>query len=402
MQKKRFKPDNDGEFPEWVEVTLGECADFSRGKGLTKNDITENGRKKCILYGQLHVKYGTIVQNVIDTTNAEIKNPVISKSGDILISGTISAGLAKATCIKEDGVIIGGDINILRPKKNIDGEFLARVINANTDKFKRYLEGSVILHLRNENIKKISIKIPKSIEEQRKIAHALAAFDEMIAVKTKKMETYQELKKTMLKDIFGRTKRFKADDGSEFPEWEEKTLKNACEINVSKQKPEEKFVYIELVDVDEHGILKHKNIVDKTTASVRAQRVAEVDDVFFRSVRPGNKGHFHYTKKMPEQVVTSSAFYQLRMKNGDNEFLYQAINTDCFCKQVVSKCTGTAYPAISLKEFSELKIKIPKSIDEQHKIGSFLAEIDKMIAVQKEFIDLYTELKRITMRDIFK
>ena len=46
-----------------------------------------------------------------------------------------------------------------------------------------------------EALKELKIKIPKSIEEQRKIAAALAAYDEMIAVKTAKLETWQECKK---------------------------------------------------------------------------------------------------------------------------------------------------------------------------------------------------------------
>ena len=160
--QKRFTPDAGGVFPEWEEVTLGDIAEFSRGKGLTKKDVSEKGERKCLLYGQLQVRYGTIIKNVTGMTDVELKNPVLSKSGDVLISGTISAGLAKASCIKEDGVIIGGDINILRPKEGIDGEFLARAINANTKKFKRFLEGSVILHLKNENIKEVSIRIPVS------------------------------------------------------------------------------------------------------------------------------------------------------------------------------------------------------------------------------------------------
>ena len=226
--QKRFAPDEGGTFPEWEEVTLGDIAEFSRGKGLTKKDVFKKGKRKCLLYGQLQVRYGTVIKNVTGMTDVELKNPVLSKSGDVLISGTISAGLAKASCIKEDGVIIGGDINILRPKEGIDGEFLARAINANTKKFKRFLEGSVILHLKNENIKEVSIRIPKSIEEQRKIAAALAAYDEMIAVKTAKLETWQECKKRMVKEIFGRTKRFRDDDGNEFPEWEEKMLGEVC------------------------------------------------------------------------------------------------------------------------------------------------------------------------------
>ena len=149
-------------------------------------------------------------------------------------------------------------------------------------------------------------------------------------------------------------KRFAPDEGGVFPEWEEKTIEEACNVNVSNGTPGDKFIYIELGDVNKYGLLKRKNLVQKYEAPVSAKRVAKVDDVFFRSVRPGNKGHFHYTNEMSEQVVMSSAFFQLSMKDGDNGFLYQALNSDYFCKQVLRKCAGTAYPTISLKEFIKL------------------------------------------------
>lgn len=399
--QKRFTPDAGGVFPEWEEVTLGDIAEFSRGKGLTKKDVSEKGERKCLLYGQLQVRYGTIIKNVTGMTDVELKNPVLSKSGDVLISGTISAGLAKASCIKEDGVIIGGDINILRPKEGIDGEFLARAINANTKKFKRFLEGSVILHLKDENIKEVSIRIPKSIEEQRKIAAVFAAYDEMIAVKTAKLETWQECKKRMVKEIFGRTKRFKDDDGREFPEWEEKTLEEVAEINpASAESLPETFYYMDLGSIDS-GIWTEKRLVDKKSAPSRAQRIAQQDDVFFQSVRPLNKDHYHYTKKADKSVVASTGFIQLRIKNGSNAFLYQLLYENNFNNEVKRYTTGSNYPAINTTSLSKIKIMVP-CMAEQQKIGSFLAEIDKEIQIQKEFIKTYAEGKKRMMRELME
>lgn len=196
-------------------------------------------------------------------------------------------------------------------------------------------------------------------------------------------------------------KRFKPDAGGVFPEWEEKTIEEACNVNVSNGTPGDKFIYIELGDVNKYGLLKRKNLVQKHEAPVSAKRVAKVDDVFFRSVRPGNKGHFHYTNEMSEQVVMSSAFFQLSMKDGDNGFLYQALNSDYFCKQVLRKCAGTAYPTISLKEFIKLKIRIPKSIEEQRKIAAALAAYDEMIAVKTAKLETWQECKKRMVKEIF-
>lgn len=402
--QKRFTPDAGGVFPEWEEVTLGDIAEFSRGKGLTKKDVSEKGERKCLLYGQLQVRYGTIIKNVTGMTDVELKNPVLSKSGDVLISGTISAGLAKASCIKEDGVIIGGDINILRPKEGIDGEFLARAINANTKKFKRFLEGSVILHLKNENIKEVSIRIPKSIEEQRKIAAAFAAYDEMIAVKTAKLETWQECKKRMVKEIFGRTKRFKDDDGREFPEWEEKTLGEIAEIfdgvHQTPKYTEEgiKFVSVENIE----NLIGSKKYISKDAFEKNYKNnIPKKNDIFM--TRIGDVGRVALIET-DEQLAFYVSLALVRTKNCSNvspKYLLYAMESKLFQSELWKRTLHAAFPKkINMGEIGNCKIMIPKSLEEQQKIGSFLAEIDKEIEIQKEFIKTYAEGKKRMMREL--
>lgn len=391
--QKRFTPDEGGVFPEWEEVTLGDIAEFSRGKGLTKKDVFKKGKRKCLLYGQLQVRYGTVIKNVTGMTDVELKNPVLSKSGDVLISGTISAGLAKASCIKEDGVIIGGDINILRPKEGIDGEFLARAINANTKKFKRFLEGSVILHLKNENIKEVSIRIPKSIEEQRKIAAALAAYDEMIALKTAKLETWQECKKRMVKEIFDRTKRFRDDDGREFPEWEEKTLGEVCKYG-NTHKTGKNYINVENMNKDFSGVTFLKPSLE------RKGIVYDIGDVLMSNIRP-------YLRKAwlaDRGGVCDSDVLVFHLKDDadvDSTFLYYTIASSEFVKWAMIGARGTKMPRCDKQHLIEKRIFLP-CIEEQQKIGSFLAEIDKEIEIQKEFIKTYAEGKKRMMRKLME
>lgn len=405
--QKRFKPDAGGVFPKWEEVTLGDIAEFSRGKGLTKKDVFKKGKRKCLLYGQLQVRYGTVIKNVTGMTDVELKNPVLSKSGDVLISGTISAGLAKASCIKEDGVIIGGDINILRPKEGIDGEFLARAINANTKKFKRFLEGSVILHLKNENIKEVSIRIPKSIEEQRKIAAALAAYDEMIAVKTAKLETWQECKKRMVKEIFGRTKRFKDDDGNEFPEWEEKTLGDVC-VRVTKRNKGCKS-NLPLTISAKDGIVDQKTYFNKIVASKNLENYYIIEKGEFAYNKSYSAG-FKYgsIKRLDnyEDGVLSPIYICFSISDTnivDSDYLVQYFDSMKWNDQMSVLCNEGVrnHGAINVKteDFFAIRIPLP-CMEEQQKIGSFLAEIDKEIQIQKEFIKTYAEGKRRMMMEL--
>ena len=68
---------------EWKRKNLGEVATFSKGKGISKSDISENGITECIRYGELYTLYGeTIIQ--MNLAKLAIANVRDSGVGDIL------------------------------------------------------------------------------------------------------------------------------------------------------------------------------------------------------------------------------------------------------------------------------------------------------------------------------
>ena len=72
-----------------------------------------------------------------------------------------------------------------------------------------------------------------------------------------------------------------------------------------------------------------------------------------------------------------------------------------FQSELWKRTLHAAFPKkINMGEIGNCKIMIPKSLEEQQKIGSFLAEIDKEIEIQKEFIKTYAEGKKRMMREL--
>lgn len=101
----------------WSERALEDIFQFKKGAGLSKEAVTSDGVKPCILYGELYTRYPEVIREVVGHTNAN--DGVPSKSGDILVpASTTTTGidLANATAILESDVLLSGDINILRPK----------------------------------------------------------------------------------------------------------------------------------------------------------------------------------------------------------------------------------------------------------------------------------------------
>ena len=163
---------------------MGEIADFYAGNGLSWNDISKNGIHECILYGNLYTDYGMIADTVVYQTNTEIPNPVYSKFGDVLIpaSDTTPTGLARASSIEKSGVLLGGDINIVRPKQCINGSCLSLAINANRKQLIKLIKGTTVRHIHNSEIQRIEVALPITICEQEKITSYFKNLDNLITL----------------------------------------------------------------------------------------------------------------------------------------------------------------------------------------------------------------------------
>ena len=80
-----------GEIPaEWKVEKVKHIADtISKGYGITKEDVFENGDIQCVRYGEIYSKYdGSFVSTNSRTNENAIAAPKHIFSGDILFAGT--------------------------------------------------------------------------------------------------------------------------------------------------------------------------------------------------------------------------------------------------------------------------------------------------------------------------
>jgi len=115
---------------ELFKSHLGEIATFSKGKGISKNDITSNGKNECIRYGELYTTYGEVIHQIVSKTNVPKTSSVLSEFNDIIIpsSGETQLDIAKSSCVLKSDVILGGDLNIIKTKNN--GVFFSYYLNS--------------------------------------------------------------------------------------------------------------------------------------------------------------------------------------------------------------------------------------------------------------------------------
>ena len=114
---------------EWEKKKLGNIAKFSKGKGISKSEIAEDGKTDCIRYGELYTRYGEVISDVYSKTNVDLKNLVLSEANDVIIpaSGETQIDIATASCVIKSNVALGGDLNIIKTANN--GVFLSYYLN---------------------------------------------------------------------------------------------------------------------------------------------------------------------------------------------------------------------------------------------------------------------------------
>jgi len=178
---------------------LHEIAELSKGIGISKEQLSENGTP-CILYGELYTKYKSeIISKIISKTDIEKSKLKHSKQNDVIIpcSGETAIDIAVARCVPFDNVLLGGDMNVIRLHK-YDGAFMAYQLNGKrkTD-IAKLAQGVSVVHLYGENLKSIKTYNP-SLQEQQKIVKLLSMLDERLEVQNKIIEDLKKLKSAIV------------------------------------------------------------------------------------------------------------------------------------------------------------------------------------------------------------
>jgi type I restriction enzyme S subunit len=346
---------------EWENTKLGNVAKFSKGKGVSKSEISVNGVNECIRYGELYTRYGEVIKDVYSKTNFNINSAVISEANDVIIpaSGETQIDIATASCVIKSGVILGGDLNIIKTNKN--GIFLSYYLN-NKRKLDiaNLAQGISVVHLYSSQLALLSLNFP-TLPEQTKIASFLTAVDEKLQALKQKKTLLEQYKKGVMQKIFSQELRFKDDNGNEYADWEEKKLgevANKKSSNISANKIEDNFG--DYIIYGASGILKKVDFYKE-------------EDDYISIIKDGaGVGRLFYCKGQSSVLGTMEI---IRPNEGiDTYYLYCLLSNIDFVKYV----TGSTIPHIYFKDYSSEICGIPCH-QEQTKIANFLSAIDEKI-----------------------
>lgn len=387
---------------EWETKKLGEIATFSKGKGISKSDIEENGIIECIRYGELYTHYREVINEIKSKTNVNTSTLVLSEMNDVIIpaSGETTIDIATASCVMKSGIALGGDLNIIKTKNN--GIFLSYYLNSKKKmEIANLAQGISVVHLYSSQLASLSLSLPK-LNEQNRISSFLALIDERIQTQNKIIEELKLLKITISKKLFLRQLRFKNGNNENYIDWNTKKLGEVTTLINKRNKNNEKLpVYsinnklgfvpqseqFEGVDSEDRGYdIKLYKIIDKNTFAYNPARI--------------NVGSIGYSENL-ENIIISSLYVCFKTDNTVNDnFLYQYLKTDFFNREVLKNVEGGVRDYLFYDNFATIKFDLP-CIEEQKKIADYLSSIDSKIDIESQLLHKFEEQKRYLLANLF-
>ena len=171
----------------WEQRKAIDIADYSKGNGYSKGDLTDAGTP-IILYGRLYTKYQFAISEV-DTFAVSRNGAVYSQGNEVIVpaSGETADDIARASAVEKSGVLLGGDLNILRPFDFINPLFLALAIsNGEPQKeLAKKAQGKSVVHIHNTDIQEVTIAYPSRTEQDR-IVSVFRQLDNLITLHQRK------------------------------------------------------------------------------------------------------------------------------------------------------------------------------------------------------------------------
>ena len=321
-------------------------------------------------------------------------------NGSILITkdGTLGK-VAYVQGLSMPATLNAGVFNVQIKDANIvDEKYLFQYLKAPflMDYVGKKATGGTIKHLNQSILVDFPVILPQK-SEQIRIGAFFQQLDHLITLHQRKLEKLKELKKGLVQKLFSQEVRFKADDGSEFPKWEEKRLSGLFGKVIEKNRLDLPALTI----IQGYGTIRRDESERKITydeKGLKNYKAVQKDDfiVHLRSFEGG-------LEIANQDGIVSPAYHVYR---GNDEvhplFYYPYFRSSSFIKGKLAVCvTGVRDGKnIEMGAFDELLIPHP-CLAEQQKIAECLSALDDVIEKQKATLAAWEELKKGLLQQMF-
>lgn len=412
--KLRFKADDGSEFPAWKKKTLGDIVErVTRKNRDNQTDVPLTISSLDGLVDQRDYFKKTVASK-------DMSGYFLLQNGEFAYNKSYSVGFDYGSIKRLDKCPCGALSTLyicfgLKSNVDIDSDYLTHYFDSqkwNSEVAAICAEGARnhgLLNVSTSDFFDINIMSP-SLPEQRKIADLLSAVDAVIAAQQAEVDAWEQRKKGVMQKLFSQEVRFRADDGSDFPDWEEKTLGEEGQFYGGLSgKGKDDF------DCGNGRFVTYMNVYKNTFASRDAMGRVKVGDTEKQNkVRYGDILFTQSSETVDEVGLSSVYLYNdepylnsfcmgYRFNNLDNvcpEFIGYCMRSNEIRKSIMLMGQGISRINLGAKRLATVKYKIP-SLSEQRKIANCLASMDEVIQKSKGELAKWQELKKGLLQQMF-
>ena len=392
----RFKGFNDA----WEQRKALNIAEYSKGNGYSKGDLKESGTP-IILYGRLYTNYQFSIGEV-DTFVSPKNDSIYSQGNEVIVpaSGESAEDIARASAVEKSGVLLGGDLNVIRPFNFISSLFLAIAIsNGEIQKeLAKKAQGKSVVHIHNSDIQKLEISYPE-LEEQKQIGAIFLKIDNLITLHQRKCDQLKNIKKSLLEKLFPK-------NGTLYPELRFKEFTDAWEQRklggILKERTERAHGDEELLSVTiGNGVIRQIDSDKRNIASEDKSnyKVVKKGDIPCNSMRmwQGAVGNSEYdgivspayTVLTPTSDANGKFFMELFKKESTLQIFQR------WSQGLTSDTWNLKYPVLSSIQFD-----IP-SVEEQTEIARYFSTLDSLITLHQRKVEKLKKVKASLLEKMF-
>lgn len=319
--------------------------------------------------------------------------------GDILLTkdGANTGNCCLNTLDEEFSLL--SSVAVLRGKKqSFDNKFILQILQSDLGQntIVSSMSGQAITRITLTKLKDYSFHFPE-FTEQTKIATFLSAVDEKISQLSQKLHLLGQYKQGMMQKLFSQQIRFNADDGSEFGEWESKTLGEIIKFVNGKGHEN---------DVDSDGSYTLINSKFLSTNGSVAKKVNKCNQKVM------NDSLVMVMSDVPNGKALAKVMY---IQDGSKFALNQRIGMFIFYKDHYPKFfqyqlnrhqyylafdSGVGQTNLKKEDVLNCPILVP-CIEEQTKMANFLSSIDQKIDVVSEQLEQAKLWKKGLLQQMF-
>lgn len=399
---------------DWEHKKIRELTETGFTNGVF-NDPTKVGRGYRLINVKDMFSGSSIdVENLslVDIDENEFKKNRV-QYGDIFFtrSSLVKEGIAcsNINLSVDQNITFDGHLIRMQPCKKItDAIFLSYAFKTRSSRRKLILGGktTTMTTIGQSDIAVVEVALPEPTE-QTQIGGYFRGLDRLIGLHQRKHDKLVTLKKAMLQKMFPQLGantpeiRFKGFEG----DWVKSELKNAAEITTGFPFKSTDFSESGVYLVVTNGNIQNElefvdasvgNRINIQNSSVINQFILRVGDILVTmDGSVGRTAKVHETNQILAQRVGRL------VAKSDSEFLYQALNTGAFLKEMTTIAHGGTIKHISLGEIGGYRFMVPSGLEEQREIGTYFRTLDTLISQHATQLQKLQQIKSACLEKMF-